>query len=243
MRKVDKQLEIPLHLQLSTIIREMIDIGELQPGDSLMSERDICKLQGISRMTVNKAILNLVNEGLLDRQQGRGTFVALKKQKHRYQRLEGLTQIIKQQGLEISNQILEFDLGERSQKVQKKLKMDQSIGYKIKRIRYIDQDPVVLETVYLNPKICPHLTRDLVQKYPLYQLYKERYNYKIIRAEQIITPIMLAKEEAKLLNEPKNTLALKIDRIVYTIDEEVMEYTVSIFMSNKHDFEIVLHED
>ncbi len=62
-------------------------------------------------------------------------------------------------------------------------------------------------------------------------------------AEQIITPIMLTKEEAKLLKKPKSTLALKIDRIVYTTDEEVMEYTVSIFMSNKHDFEIVLHED
>lgn len=171
MKKVDKQLEVPLHLQLSQIIREMIDTGELQSGDFLMSERDICKFQGISRMTVNKAILNLVNEGLLDRQQGKGTFVALKKQKHRYQKLEGLTQIIKQQGLEISNQLLEFNLNERSQKVQKKLKMDQSIGYKIKRIRYIDQDPVVLETVYLNPKMCPDLTEDLIQKYPLYQLY------------------------------------------------------------------------
>lgn len=243
MKKVDKQLEVPLHLQLSQIIREMIDTGELQPGDFLMSERDICKLQKISRMTVNKAILNLVNEGLLDRQQGKGTFVALKKKKHRYQKLEGLTQIIKQQGLEISNQVLEFSLNQRSQKVQNKLKMDQSIGYKIKRIRYIDQDPVVLETVYLNPKMCPDLTEDLVQEYPLYQLYKERYKYKVIRAEQIISPIMLTKEEAKLLKQPKNTLALKIDRIVYTTDEEVMEYTVSIFMSNKHDFEIVLHED
>ena len=54
---------------------------------------------------------------------------------------------------------------------------------------------------------------------------------------------MLNKEEAKLLKQPRNTLALKIDRIVYTSDEEVMEYTISIFMSHKYDFEIVLHED
>ena len=99
MKKVDKQLDIPLHLQLSQIIREMIDKGELQPGDALMSEREICRLQGISRMTVNKVIVILVNEGLLDRQQGKGTFVAFKKKRHRYEKLEGLTQILKNKDL------------------------------------------------------------------------------------------------------------------------------------------------
>ena len=178
MKKVDKQLDIPLHLQLSQIIREMIDRGELQPGDALMSEREICRLQGISRMTVNKVILNLVNEGLLDRQQGRGTFVAFKKKKHRYEKLEGLTQIIKKQGLEVSNDVLEFSLDERSQDIQKKLQMDESMAYKIKRIRYLDEDPVVLETVYM----CSDLTKDFIQNYSLYHIYKEIYQYKVLRA-------------------------------------------------------------
>ena len=243
MKKVDKQLDIPLHLQLSQIIREMIDKGELQPGDALMSEREICRLQWISLMTVNKVIVTLVNEGLLDLQQGKWTFVDFKKKRHRYEKLEGLTQILKKQGLDVSNELLEFSLGERSQNIQRKLQMDQSVAYKIKRIRYINEDPVVLETVYLNPKMCSNLTEDLIQNYSLYHIYKEIYQYRVIKAEQIITQIILNKEEAKLLKQPRNTLALKIDRIVYTSDEKVMEYTVSIFMSNKHDFEIVLHED
>ena len=130
----------------------------------------------------------------------------------------------------MSNELLEFSLGERSQNIQRKLQMDQSVAYKIKRIRYINEDPVVLETVYLNPKMCSNLTEDLIQKLFSISIYKEIYQYRVIKAEQIITPIILNKEEAKLLKQPRNTLALKIDRIVYTSDEKVMEYTVSIFM-------------
>ena len=81
MKRVDKNLDIPLHTQLYQIIKDMIKNEELVEGASLMPERELCKLQNISRMTVNKAIMNLVNEGILERQQGKGTFVAYKKQK------------------------------------------------------------------------------------------------------------------------------------------------------------------
>ena len=83
MKRVDKNLDIPLHTQLYQIIKDMIKNEELVEGASLMPERELCKLQNISRMTVNKAIINLVNEGLLERRQGKGTFVSYKKQQSR----------------------------------------------------------------------------------------------------------------------------------------------------------------
>ena len=74
MKIVDKNLDIALHIQLYQIIKDMIESKELEEGASIMPERELCKLQNISRMTVNKAIVNLVNEGLLERRQGKGTF-------------------------------------------------------------------------------------------------------------------------------------------------------------------------
>ncbi len=76
MKLIDKNSQIPLYLQLIEIIKDMINNNELQEGHYLMSERDICKIQNVSRMTVNKAIINLVNEGVLERRQGKGTFVS-----------------------------------------------------------------------------------------------------------------------------------------------------------------------
>ena len=58
MKIVDKNLDIPLHFQLYQIIKDMIEGGELLEGANLMPERELCKLQNISRMTVNKAIIN-----------------------------------------------------------------------------------------------------------------------------------------------------------------------------------------
>ncbi|WP_395760287.1 GntR family transcriptional regulator [Clostridioides difficile] len=80
MKIVNKSSNIPLHTQLSSIIREMIETGELKEGDAIMPERELCNIQNVSRMTVNKTIVGLVTEGLLYRVQGKGTFVAKQKE-------------------------------------------------------------------------------------------------------------------------------------------------------------------
>ena len=92
-------------------------------------------------------------------------------------------------------------------------------------------------------KTPPSGSENLIKENSLYQLYKERYQHKIVRAEQVITPVMITKEQAGLLQCEINTLALKIDRVVYTEFEEVMEYTSSIFLTDKHEFEVVLNEN
>lgn len=244
MKKVDKDSKVPLHIQLSSIIKEMIETEELKEGSFLMSERDICKYQEISRMTVNKAILSLVNEGLLNRHQGKGTFVAYKKKKHRYQKLEGFTEIMTKRGYQVENELLVFNLDKQSKNIREKLEVnDDAVIYKIKRLRSVENDPFILETVYINQDMCPDLTENLITENSLYQLYKEKYQHKIVRAEQVITPVMITREQASLLKCDIHTLALKIDRVVYTELEQVMEYTSSIFLTDKHEFEVVLNEN
>ena len=61
MKKIIKTSPIPLHHQLKTLLSEMIENDELRPGDPIPTERELCEWHGISRMTVNKAILALVN--------------------------------------------------------------------------------------------------------------------------------------------------------------------------------------
>ncbi|MBW6409410.1 GntR family transcriptional regulator [Clostridium weizhouense] len=244
MQKIDKTLNIPLHIQLSMIIREMIESGELSEGHYLMPEREICKIQDLSRMTVNKAILNLVNEGLLDRKQGKGTFVAYKKKKYKFQKLLGFTEVMSQKGFKVKNKILKFELSTQNHKIRERLKAkdENELIYRIERVRYIDGEPFALEIVYILKDMCKDLTEELVKENSLYKLYRERYHHKTKRAEQVIKPVMINKYESQVLNQDLNSLALKIDRVVFTDKEEIMEYTSSIFLSDKHEYEIVLHE-
>ncbi len=74
--KIDRSSSEPLHAQLKELIQETIASGRLQPGDKLPTEQELCRHFGVSRTPVRQALLELVQEGLLVRIPGRGTFVA-----------------------------------------------------------------------------------------------------------------------------------------------------------------------
>lgn len=245
MKLVDKDSQIPLYIQLIEIIKDMINNNELHEGNYLMSERDICKIQNISRMTVNKAIINLVNEGVLERRQGKGTFVSYKKQKLTYEKMQGFTEITQGKKFKVKNKILKFKLDRPNDIVKEYLQLedDSALVFQIERVRFINDDPTILEKIYIPEYMCPDLNKELIENNSLYKLYRKKYMHKTQRAKQVINPIMLNKHQAKLLNVDLNTLSLKIDRVVFTDKEDVLEYTSSLFITDKHQYEIVLNED
>lgn len=245
MKLVDKSSQVPLYTQLADIIKEMINNKELQEGHYLMSERDICKIQNISRMTVNKAIISLVNEGILERRQGKGTFVSYKKQNLTYAKMQGFTEIAQNKKLNVKNKILKFELKIPSNKVKEYLQLEDidSLVFQIERIRFIDDEPTILEKIYIPEYMCPALSEDLVSNNSIYKLYREKYLHKTQIAKQVINPIILNKSQSKTLNVDSNTLALKIDRVVFNDKDEVLEYTSSLFITDKHQYEIILNED
>lgn len=239
MWKIDKKLEIPLYLQVYETIRETIEDGELSEGEVLMSERDISDFLSVSRMTVNKAITKLVDEGHVIRQRT-GTTVAKKRPITRYGNLDGLTQMKKKQGKTLSNMLVSFEEIKLSKWLKRELATISDDGYKIKRVRYVDNVPLVLETAYLNKEMFPDLTVSLVELSSMYELYGKKYDHHVSRAEQIIRPVYLKEEQAKLLAQKNGDLALLIKRHSFTKEEQVLEYTESVFLSQKHDLQIAL---
>jgi len=239
MRIVDKNLNIPLYIQLANAIREMIEVEDLVEGDYLMPERELCELQGVSRMTANKAIAILVMEGLLVRHQGKGTIVASKRPISRYQSLETNTDDIL-----VTKEVLSFLKTPITKWIKQKLKIesdsDSDLIYKIRRIRYLNGEPLALESIYLDAHKCPGLSEQLVKETSLSDLYKKRYNYQLAQSEQVIRPVLLNADQAELLGQSENDLALRINRRLYTQEGDVIEYAESVFLSQKHDFEVLL---
>lgn len=244
MRKVDKNSNIPLHVQLSSIIREMIENGELKEGNLIIPERELCGIQEVSRMTVNKAIVGLVSEGLLYRVQGKGTFVAKRKKKYQFSSVKGFTDAMKEKGIKMRTDILSFELEIPSELIKRKLQIndDKTKVYKVVRLRYTDDEPFGLETVYLSEESCKGLTKSMIDNNSLYKMLSENYNYKIQKAEQIMEPIILTIEESKVLDTEEGALALKLQRNSYSRDGMPIEYTISIFRSDKYQYEIILSE-
>jgi GntR family transcriptional regulator len=243
MKLVDKDSKVSLHIQLMKIIRDMINSGELKAGDSIIPERELCAIQNVSRMTVNKAIVNLVNEGFLYRVQGKGTFVSATKQRNRFSSMKGFTEVMKEKGIHIKTDILSFEENEQDEYIRQELKIqnENEIIYRVERLRYIENEPFGIEISYIPKSICKNLRKDLETNKSLYSILNENYNYKMERAEQVIEPIMLSKQEANLLKQRKGTLALKLKRTSYIEGNIPVEYTISIFRSDKYQYEISLN--
>lgn len=244
MKIVNKESIVPIHTQLSSIIREMIESGELKEGDSIIPERELCSIQNVSRMTVNKAISNLVSEGLLYRVQGKGTFVSKHKKKYQFSNVKGFTDVMKEKGINIKTDILSFEIELPSELIKRKLGINNDLinVYKIVRLRYTDGEQFAIETVYLSEATCKGFTRNMIDNNSLYKILKDTYNHKITKATQTIEPIVLCEEESKLLEAEEGSLALKIQRNSYDIQGEPIEYTISIFRSDKFQYELILSE-
>lgn len=244
MKLVNKESNIPLHIQLSSIIKDMIDSKDLKEGDSIISERELCNIQNVSRMTVNKAIVSLVSEGILYRVQGRGTFVAKRKEKYQFSNLKGFTQVMREKGVKIKTDLLSFQKEFPSELVKEKLHIADNYTqvYKVERLRYIEEEPFGIEIAYISEDMCENLGKSMLENNSLYDVLQNNYKYKIKKANQMIEPIILSKEESMKLKVEENSLALKIHRNSYEESGNPLEYTISIFRSDKYQYEIVLND-
>ncbi|MBH8607919.1 GntR family transcriptional regulator [Thermoactinomyces sp. CICC 10521] len=242
MKKVSKKSPVPLYYQLKEILQEMIENEELKPGDAVPPERELCEVHGISRMTARKAVMALVNEGVLFREQGKGTFVAEPKPKHLLTRLRSFTEEMEEQGFSVRSEILSFSIVEATLQLKKNLKMlpDQSKVVEIKRLRYVDELPYALETVWLNHDKVPGLTQEKLEGESLYTVLKNQYQYHPAYARQTIEPISLNDYESKLLGVPNHSLAILFSRTTYLEKGEIMEFTKCIYRTDRYKYEIVL---
>ncbi|MCB2290102.1 GntR family transcriptional regulator [Clostridium sp. CS001] len=242
MRKISRDNPIPLHYQLKEILQEMIENEVLKPGQAIPTERELCEIQGISRMTVNKAIMSLVNEGLIYREQGKGTFVSIEKVNHEISRLKGFTEQMKENGVISKTKMLSFKVIEatKQNKVELKMPKEESKVVEIKRLRFSDEQPVAIETAWIPYYLVNDITREMIEDKSLYAILREKYGHHPYKAKQTIEPIMLNEYESKLLNQENCALALIFRRTTYLENGVPIEYTKAIYRSDKYKYEIIL---
>lgn len=242
MRKVLKNNPLPLYYQLKEILMELIENEVLKPGDAVPTERELCEIHEISRMTARKAIMDLVIEGVLYREQGKGTFVAEPKMNQQLSQLKSFTEQMEEKGLQTSSIILSFSVKKATKKICQNLNLSEEDKrvFEIKRLRYVEEEPLCIETVWLPFNMCQDLSRIMLEGGSLYKLLREKYGYKFDYAKQSIEPVALNEYESNLLKLDHKTLALLFKRMTYLDDGRVIEYTKTINRSDKYKYEVVL---
>lgn len=237
---IKKDSPIPIYYQLGERIKELIEKGELKPGDSLPAEREYAEQFQISRMTVRQAFTQLVNEGFLNRIQGKGTFVAERKPKIE-QMLQGLTSFtedMQARGMKPGSELVRFEIIPATSEIANQLGITEyGPVYEIKRIRLADNVPMALETNYISANFIKGLTEQIVNR-SLYSYIEEQLSLTIDHATQVIESSIANDLEAQYLNIQPGAPIMLIQRNTFLKDGTPVEFVKSIYRADRYKFMI-----
>lgn len=234
--QIDKKSPIPVYYQLKNIISKMISDGTYTEGSLIPSERELGDTLGISRMTVRQALNNLVNEGILYREKGRGTFVS--KSKIEQRNIMSFSEIVAGRGMTPSTKVLYFQKEKAKDEIPGILGLEENQPvYNIKRLRLANNIPVSIEQAFIPEIHCPGLEKfDLTQS--LYRLIREEYRHSMSYVDNVIEASKADREEKELLGITNNVPVLRVTGVNYTESDLNLFYERSIYRSDEYKYNV-----
>jgi len=229
----------PLYKQITDVIIEQIENGEIKPHEKIPSERELSKTYEVSRMTARAAIKNLEKSGIVYRNVGRGTFVAEPKIEHVLTKFIGFTEGMLQKGIVPGAKILEKSVIIPNKRIREALKLNlKDKVYFIKRVRYGNNCPLVIENSYFPKSICPDLIeKDLISQ-SVYEIIHKEYKIKLKKAIQTLEPIITNNNESEILDVKISSPALLIVRISFDSNGVPIEFAKDIYRGDRSKFYI-----
>lgn len=220
--------KMPLYQQLIEELSKYISDEKLLPGDQILTEPEISQKYGVSRATVRQAIQELVNAGVLVKLHGKGTFLAEPKVKMNVNSFGSFSSMAQEQGFRPSTEILCFqELPDPGDKIRKRLALsDGDRVIYLNRLRYLDENPALIEKTYIPKKLFPHFDLLKIEKSGLYSFFKECGMDNLIGTEKF-TACIPTEEEKKALRILDNDPCIRMRRIMKCKGIPI-EYTVCI---------------
>jgi len=232
LTKLDDSNALPLYQQLQRTLRDAIDKRVLGPDDALPPERDLADELAVSRITVRKAIDGLVDEGLLVRRQGAGTFVCARVEKN-FAKLTSFSEDMRARGRKPRSVWLNRAAGTVTP--EESLTLRSSPGtpvYRFHRIRYADEAPMALEYATVLASCLPSV--EAVES-SLYEAL-EKNGSRPVRALQRLRAVLFTAEQAKLLKAQEKDPGLLVERLGFLKDGRAVEFSQSFYRGDTYDF-------
>ena len=234
MAEINLRSPIPKYYQLKEIIRDLIEKDELGVGEAIPPERELCEWYRVSRMTARQAVMELVNEGLLYRVQGLGTFVAEPKVHQGTGRLTSFTEDMRERGMEVSSTVVGVRVEEAGPVVARLLRIDPGDRIvRVRRVRNADGKPMALETSHLLYEVAKGiLGEDLSGR----SLYEElgKAGVRVATAEQSYEAVLVNESESAHLGVPVGSPALLIERVTFNANDRPFEYVKSVYRGDRY---------
>jgi GntR family transcriptional regulator len=232
---------VPLYVQIRKSLQDDIENGILQPGQKISSEEELAAQFNVSRMTVRQGISDLIDEGLVYRRHGVGTFVTRPHIERDHSHLESFVEKAEEDGLNICIQVLIADILPAKLKVARSLSITESeLVVRVKTLRFIENVPITVHDAYVPYKLFPQLLLEDLEARHLWSIY-ESYGYKVKRAVQRVEAREAEEDIANLLKMDEGVPILYKERIVYLDDGTPVEFTYCYNRGDRYSLTVVIN--
>lgn len=217
----------PLYAQVREQLVQRISTGAWRPGQLIPNEFELAKEMGVSQGTARKALDSLASDGLLVRRQGRGTFVVEHTPSDMLFRFFNL---FDRDGTAIVPDSRDVRVQLRGATAAERRNLQ--LGYdgdviRISRVRTREGHPFIVETLVLPASRFAGLERLAAIPNTLYDYFQKHYGITVTRGDEHISAVLAGRREAKVLGIEEGAPLLKIDRRMFDLDNNVVEWRVS----------------
>jgi GntR family transcriptional regulator len=225
---------IPLHHQVYLDLIAALEAGEWHTGDRLPPERELAERYGCSLITVRHALAELAREGRIERTRGRGTTVLAPRMDRDFAGSLSFAQEMQRRGMTAATRLI------TSREEPAREAAAAALGVRLgaplvflERLRLADDEPLLLERVWLPAQRFPGLLSIDLERQSLYDVLAERYGAMVVRARESIEPVLLRAPEARLLARKPRTPALIVEGVAFTGGGEPVELARTYVRSDR----------
>ncbi len=233
---------IPYYIQLMDVIEAKIRSGDWQAGDRIPSEPELCETYGVSRTVVRQALREIELAGLILRRKGKGTFVSRPKiDESLAQKLTGFYQDMVERGHKVVTQVLRQQVIPASDKIAGYLQIEPGTQVMdVHRLRFIDDEPIVLVSSYLPYNLCSGLLNVNLTNRSLYEYIEGECGIHIASGKRYIEAVAADQQEAELLNTDVGAPLIMLDSVSFLEDGTPIEYYHAVHRGDRSRFEVEL---
>lgn len=234
VQELQRDSSVPLYAQLETIVREKIASGEWQPNHRIPSENELNKIYGLSRMTARGVLTTLVNDGVLFRVPGKGTYVAPPKINTVSPAYVGVREQLEAMGYQTSTELVGMGVEAVPDTVRSQLQLgpDDPV-YAIHRVRSVQGEPISSHHSYVPASLAPGLeTLDVVNE-QLCVVLESSFSLRMRNVREQLEAIPATGEEAKRLRVRAGSPLLLLEDLISDEDERPFECSRIVFRGDK----------
>ncbi|TXK85286.1 GntR family transcriptional regulator [Paenibacillus sp. N3.4] len=227
---------VALYYTVKEKLHEMIEEGKYMPGQQFPTESDLCEKFSVSRTTIRLALNQLKLEGHIYQVQGKGTFVSLPKVEQSVAPYRSFKEHLKGRGQQIETKVIELTVVSADKRLAKTLNIaEQDAVFRLERIRYADDIPLLFSITYIPWKVTPGLTKEECTG-SLYALMKDKFSVQLSHCVESMEPILIDEAIGKHLNAPTGAPTFLLNTVTYSTNHTPVEYSHEIFRGDRAKF-------